>query len=193
MRHGSANVWTAMPRAFISEPLLTHKPCSLTAEAIVDSYRRCLSRHQVRLSVHTTGAWATAERTPAQVEALRAFLRSVRSERRQGGMVSTSRGRVNRFFGEFSAMHLGRPGLGDKIFDKWEQSMPLLAISASPPEGLSNESIMKRASFDSILDNDRRSSMDDSIFDKTGNRSSMSSEFVFGGDEPTICLRSVTC
>ena len=87
---------------------------------------------------------------------------------------------------EFSAMHLGRPGLGDKMFDKCDQTMPLSAISASPPESLSNEGIRERLSFDSILDNDRRSSMDDSIFDKTGNRSSMSSDSVFGDDEANV-------
>ena len=83
-------------------------------------------------------------------------------------------------------MHLGRPGLGDKMFEKCEQSMPLSAISASPPESLSNERIGNRSSFDSILDNDRRSSMDDSIFDKTGQRSSVSSDSVFGDDEDHV-------
>ena len=72
------------------------------------------------------------------------------------------------------------------MFDKCDQTMPLSAISASPPESLSNEGIRERLSFDSILDNDRRSSMDDSIFDKTGNRSSVSSDSVFGYDEANV-------
>jgi serine/arginine repetitive matrix protein 2 len=84
---------------------------------------------------------------------------------------------------EFSAMRLGLPGLGDKRFEKCEQSMPLTSISASPPDSVANERLGNRSSFDSILDNDRRSSMDDSLFDKTGQRSSMSSDSVFGDDE----------
>jgi hypothetical protein len=53
-------------------------------------------------------------------------------------------------------------------------------------DNLSNEHIRERSSFDSILDNDRRSSMDNSIFDKTDHRSSMSSDSVFGDDETNV-------
>jgi hypothetical protein len=92
---------------------------------------------------------------------------------------------------EFSAMHLGRPGLGDKMFDRCEQSMPLSAISASPSDSLSNERIRERSSFDSILDNDRRSSMDDSIFDRQATALRCLLTLSLGTTRLT-CLRSVT-
>jgi hypothetical protein len=85
---------------------------------------------------------------------------------------------------DFSAARLGRPGLGDKMFETAaDHGMPLTSISASPPESLAPEQLRNHSSFDSILDDDRRSSMNDSLFDKTGNRSSMSSDSVFGYDD----------
>ncbi|KAF9457373.1 hypothetical protein BDZ94DRAFT_1175700 [Collybia nuda] len=85
---------------------------------------------------------------------------------------------------DFSVMRLGRPGVGDKMFDTaGDHHMPLTSISASPPESLDHR-FGNRASFDydSIMDDDRRSSMDDSLFDKTGRPSSISSDSVFGFD-----------
>ncbi|KAF8867965.1 hypothetical protein CPB84DRAFT_1810241 [Gymnopilus junonius] len=81
---------------------------------------------------------------------------------------------------DFSGMHLGRPGLGDKMFD---MQAPLTAISASPPESVSGsqEPLERRRSFDSIMDADPRPG-EDSLFDKTGHRTSVSSESVFGDD-----------
>jgi serine/arginine repetitive matrix protein 2 len=93
-------------------------------------------------------------------------------------------GSIDSSTSDFSAARLGRPGLGEKMFEKCEQSMPLTAISASPPESISGGRLGNRSSFDSILDNDRRSSTEDSLFDKTENRSSMSSDSVFGDDDP---------
>ncbi|KAJ8520630.1 hypothetical protein ONZ45_g2582 [Pleurotus djamor] len=88
---------------------------------------------------------------------------------------------------DFSAMRLGRPGIGDKMFEtSGDQGMPLTSITASPPGSASYDRTsgsMNPASYDSIFDNDRLSTVDDSIFDKTGHRSSVSSEFVFGNDD----------
>lgn len=82
---------------------------------------------------------------------------------------------------QFSAMRLGRPGIGDKMFDTAGNfGAPLTSISASPTGSSYSQS---GASFDSIMDDDQRSSMEDSLFDKTGHRSSVSSESVFGYDD----------
>ncbi|KAF9065359.1 hypothetical protein BDP27DRAFT_1424922 [Rhodocollybia butyracea] len=77
---------------------------------------------------------------------------------------------------QFSAMRLGRPDIGDKMFDTAGNfGAPLPSISASPPG--------TRTSYDSIMDGDQRSSMDDSLFDKTGHRTSVSSDSVFGYED----------
>jgi len=88
---------------------------------------------------------------------------------------------VNSALSDFSRMRLGRPSLGDKMLESGlEHGMPLTAISASPPESTKGD---HRSSFDSILDEDRRSDAEDSLFDKTGHRSSVSSDSVFGYDD----------
>jgi hypothetical protein len=72
-------------------------------------------------------------------------------------------------------MRLGRPGLGDKMLESGlEHGMPLTAISASPPESTKGD---QWSSFDSILDEDRMRKT------KTGHRSSVSSDSVFGYDD----------
>ncbi|KAJ3980260.1 hypothetical protein F5890DRAFT_1557848 [Lentinula detonsa] len=82
---------------------------------------------------------------------------------------------------QFSAMHLGRPGVGDKMFDTAANfGAPLTSISASPPGSSYSQS---RASFDSLMDDEPRSSIEDSLFDKTGHRTSVSSESIFGYDD----------
>ncbi len=48
----------------------------------------------------------------------------------------------------------------------------------------------ERSSFDSVLDDDRHSSMDDSLFKRTGLRSSVSSDLVFGYDHPPPSCRA---
>jgi len=99
------------------------------------------------------------------------------------------------------AMRIGRPGLGDKMFET--AGVPLTSISASPTDSAIDIDIESRmsdsrmgrtmmtmtenpSSFDSIMDTDQdqRTSIEieDSLFDKTGNRSSVSSESVFGYD-----------
>ncbi|KAJ3908042.1 hypothetical protein F5879DRAFT_794348 [Lentinula edodes] len=81
---------------------------------------------------------------------------------------------------QFSARQLGRPGIGDKMFDTAANfGAPLTSISASPPGSSYSQSC---SSFDSIMDDEPRSSVDDSLFDKTGHRTSLCSESVFGYD-----------
>ncbi|KAJ7620088.1 hypothetical protein FB45DRAFT_839417 [Roridomyces roridus] len=89
---------------------------------------------------------------------------------------------------DYSVARLGRPGVGDKMFQTYDEGRsfgePLSAISASPPE--SHRDMMRDRSsydYDSIMDEERRSSMEDSLFEKTGHRSSMSSDSVFGYDD----------
>ncbi|KAH9487444.1 hypothetical protein JR316_0001520 [Psilocybe cubensis] len=108
-----------------------------------------------------------------------------------GGLSAWARHRrdqsVDSVMSDFSAMHLGRPGIGDKMFDNAALDHgPLPSISASPPESATASqhhfSLSRRRSFDSILDEEQRSSMgEDSLFEKTGYRSSIS-ESVFGDD-----------
>src|SRR5215472_16389630 len=76
------------------------------------------------------------------------------------------------------------------MFDKCKQSMLLSAISLSPPDSMSNKHIGNWSSFDSIMDNDRCFSMVDLLFDKTGQRSSVSSDYVFGDDEKHLPARN---
>ena len=91
---------------------------------------------------------------------------------------------VDSLMSDFSAVHPARPGLGDKMFEGVSDHGPLTSISASPPENtdVSQNLISHHTSFNSKLDDDQRSSMDDSPFEKTGQRSSMSSDSVFGDD-----------
>ena len=94
---------------------------------------------------------------------------------------------------DFSTRHLGHPGVGDKIFESApDYGMPLTSISASPHESVTGKLQGNGTSYDSILDGEgRRSSMEyedhcsssDSLFNQTGNRSSVSSETMFGYDE----------
>ncbi|KAF8197689.1 hypothetical protein K438DRAFT_2118350 [Mycena galopus ATCC 62051] len=86
---------------------------------------------------------------------------------------------VDSVMSDYSVGKLGRPGVGDKMFGTaMDHRQPLRAISASPPE--SRGELRNRSSYDSIIDEERRSSsMEDSLFEKTGHRSSDS---VFGYD-----------
>jgi len=70
---------------------------------------------------------------------------------------------------DFSAVHPGRPGLGDKMFENAAYHGPLTSISTSPRESdASQRRFGRRNSFDSIMDEEQRFSMEDSIFEKTG-------------------------
>ncbi|KAG7440055.1 uncharacterized protein BT62DRAFT_938390 [Guyanagaster necrorhizus] len=75
---------------------------------------------------------------------------------------------------EFSpAMHLGRPGVGDKMFDTAPHEV-LTSIFASPSESV-------KSSFDSTMDvGSPRSEAVDSLFDHTGIGSSETEESPFG-------------
>lgn len=102
-----------------------------------------------------------------------------------GGRAAWARHRqdpsVDSTWSEISARRLGRPGLGDKMFEH-EPGMPLSAISASPPESVASD-LRSRGSWDSIADGGKCSSVDDSLFEKSDSRTSMSSDSVFGHDE----------
>ncbi|KAG8906943.1 hypothetical protein FRB99_005717 [Tulasnella sp. 403] len=85
-----------------------------------------------------------------------------------------------------SINRLGRPGLGDKMFE----SEPLYAISASPPSGSSSVEVGRRESLDprfsigSVGSRFGKYSSVSSIFDKTRSRpSSVSSASIFNIDE----------
>ncbi|KAK0199510.1 hypothetical protein DFS33DRAFT_1388474 [Desarmillaria ectypa] len=84
---------------------------------------------------------------------------------------------------EFSAaMHLGRPGIGDKMFDNAPPGV-LMSISASPSESV-------KPSFDSIMDVDGlKPGVADSLFDQTGVESSADEESVFGHGKQYGCQR----
>jgi hypothetical protein len=79
---------------------------------------------------------------------------------------------------DLSAMHLGRPGIGDKMFDHAVELGPLTSISASPPNGFDLSSAYNTHPFDSIMDAEQRSSVEDSLFEKTGQRRSVSCDSV---------------
>jgi hypothetical protein len=75
---------------------------------------------------------------------------------------------------DYSPMHLGRPGLGDKMLESvFDHGMPLCAISASPTRSI-DEQFDNRSSYDSIMDMGSLPH-EDSLFDKTGTATSSSS------------------
>ena len=79
-----------------------------------------------------------------------------------------------------SGIYLGRP------WAWWQNAAdhgPLISISASPPDSARSPRLGNRLTFDSIIDNEQRSSPgEDSLFEKTNYRSSKSSDSVFGDD-----------
>jgi hypothetical protein len=110
-----------------------------------------------------------------------------------GGRASWARHRpdfsVDSMLSDFSGINLGRPGLGDKMLDSaLDHGMPLTAISASPPdspagspqsEQFRSGQYVNRMSYDSIMGLEHEpqltSNMEDSLFEKTGHRTSVSS------------------
>ena len=76
---------------------------------------------------------------------------------------------------DFSGMHLGHPGLGDKMFNNAADHRLLTSISASPPESASKLHVSNHSSFDSVINDEQRLSQEDSLFEKTQYCSSMSS------------------
>ncbi|KAG6330873.1 hypothetical protein ID866_8216 [Astraeus odoratus] len=106
---------------------------------------------------------------------------------------------VDSVFSDYSGARLGRPGLGDKMLESaFDHGMPLTSISASPPESLAGSVRSERiteydnrdhpTSYDSIMDsrNERQktTTVEDSLFEKTGYRTSISSSdsMFFGKD-----------
>ena len=89
---------------------------------------------------------------------------------------------VDSLMSDVSVMNLGRPGIGDKMFDYAVNLGPLASISASPPENLdiSESGYNHHTTYDSIMDDEQRSSMEDSLFVKTDQRSSVLYDSVFG-------------
>ncbi|KAG1849200.1 hypothetical protein F4604DRAFT_1811164 [Suillus subluteus] len=107
-----------------------------------------------------------------------------------GGRASWARHRpdfsIDSMLSDFSEINLGRPGLGDKMLDSaLDRGMPLTAISASPPESpagsIQSEQFRRgryvnRMSYDSIMGEPQPApNMEDSLFEKTGHRTSVSS------------------
>ncbi|KAI9060404.1 hypothetical protein FKP32DRAFT_1595485 [Trametes sanguinea] len=92
---------------------------------------------------------------------------------------------VDSIMSDYSERPMARPGLGDKMFET-SHGAPLSAIAASPDSAYSaySDREANRTSWDSIMDdeNQRYTSVEDSLFDKTRNRNSVSSESVFGFD-----------
>ncbi|CAK5268445.1 unnamed protein product [Mycena citricolor] len=99
-----------------------------------------------------------------------------------GGRAAWARHRpdpsVDSVMSDYSVSRLGRPGVGDKMFEQQMEfsSSALEPISASPRSG--------SFVFDSIMDGGRQSiEEEDSLFDKTGRRTSISEDSVFGYDD----------
>ncbi|KAH7906866.1 hypothetical protein BJ138DRAFT_568044 [Hygrophoropsis aurantiaca] len=126
---------------------------------------------------------------------------SVAQSYANGGRAAWARHRpdfsVDSVLSDFSGVHLGRPGLGDKMLESaLDRGMPLTAISASPPESLAgsirSDRYANRTSYDSIMDNDsvpyKYTMKEDSLFDKTGHRTSVSSSdsAFFGNDSSDV-------
>ncbi|KAG2338846.1 hypothetical protein BDR05DRAFT_951659 [Suillus weaverae] len=122
-----------------------------------------------------------------------ASMSSVSQPYAHGGRASWARHHpdfsVDSMLSDFSGVHLGRPGLGDKMLDSaLDRGMPLTAISASPPESpigsirreqFRSGQYTNRMSYDSIMGTDHEprlaSNIEDSLFEKTGHRTSVSS------------------
>ncbi|TFK47392.1 hypothetical protein OE88DRAFT_1728500 [Heliocybe sulcata] len=86
---------------------------------------------------------------------------------------------VDSFSSDFSPARLGRPGLGDKMFGSGDDYC--MRLPAYPPASGGSKDGERRSSYDySTSDHDRRSSMQNSLFDKSGYGTSISSESLFG-------------
>lgn len=93
---------------------------------------------------------------------------------------------------DLSAMGLARPGLGDKMFDTTDRVLPPSSTSSTrSPYEFSLSPMPDQSTLDSILDGDRRISLEvpDSIFDKSGQRISVISESSVFGRDDDACIR----
>lgn len=119
-----------------------------------------------------------------------------------GGRAAWARHRpdfsVDSVLSNYSDARLGRPGLGDKMLESaFDHGMPLTSISASPPESLAGSvrseriasaEFENRTSYDSLMDSRnelQKTTAEDSLFEKTGYRTSVSSsDSMFFGKDP---------
>lgn len=96
-----------------------------------------------------------------------------------GGRAAWARHRqdqsVDSVWSDYSAARLGRPGLGDKMFDN-DHAMPLSAISASPPESPSGD-LRHQPSWESFVPVNADDSMDENSEDY---HTTISRDSVFG-------------
>ncbi|KAG8863271.1 hypothetical protein FRB96_008762 [Tulasnella sp. 330] len=95
---------------------------------------------------------------------------------------------------DFSGGRLGRPDIGDRMFESGAALPPIAAspTNSSPGSqfGQGEQHFVPRPSFESVTS---RYDDEDSIFDQTGSRpSSVSSESVFGGEEPPRLFNTKT-
>ena len=96
---------------------------------------------------------------------------------------------VDSILSNYSGARLGHPGLGDKMLESaFDYGTLLMAISASPPERLSGSILRSERitsgefeyliEYDSIMDSrnePQKTTVEDTIFEKTGHRMSVSS------------------
>ena len=93
----------------------------------------------------------------------------------QGNRSSWARDSI---FGEPSPARVARPGLGDKMFEMMDYGMPLPAIAASPTGSVFSDREPspphqhQTTNYDSIFDAEPKTTVDDSIFSKTGYKTS---------------------
>ncbi|KAF5333934.1 hypothetical protein D9758_018161 [Tetrapyrgos nigripes] len=167
------------------------------------SFRRGHGRNESNMSIVSgppvslyNRSFAAAHRRNDSNSSVSSIAHSYALHGANGGRAAWARHRqeasVDSVSSDFSAMRLGRPGIGDKMFET--AGAPLTSISASPTDSAIDlesrlldsrlEQTENPSSFDSIMDTYQRSSIEaeDSLFDKTGDRASISSDSVFGYD-----------
>ena len=74
------------------------------------------------------------------------------------------------------------------MFDHTVELSPLTSISASPPNGFKLSSVYNHHPlFDSIMNDEQRLSVNDFLFEKTGQRRSVLSNSILGNDQSHSC------
>ncbi|KAF9219060.1 hypothetical protein BS17DRAFT_439592 [Gyrodon lividus] len=168
-----------------------------SAHSHVHPYNRSHRRHESSVSVASLGppisfynrSFAHHRRGDSSTS-MSSLAQSYANCGANGGRAAWAKHRpnlsVDSMLSDFSGAYLARPGLGDKMLDSaLDRGMPLTAISASPPESLAGSIRSDRmheyenpTSYDSIMDSQYglyKSAPEDSIFEKTGYRTSVSS------------------
>lgn len=114
-----------------------------------------------------------------------------------GGRAAWARHRqdasVDSVASDFSAMRLGRPGLGDKMFETAAPGGPLTSIMASPLEDQEDRDYSYSgrygSSYDSLMDGTQQSSAEpDSLFEQTGYKSELVSDDSVFFDASSRCV-----